>query len=144
MSPNVTRRHNLPNTDYSLVAMAPWFSPECVLEYFASTGGAPIKAFIFYLPGNGTGTPPLTNDPTWGLGDGGSWKTKNHFPVYAIPGLTGSIIMNQLALYSGNVTSVPHGHDLASMYSPTDYIRLWTTIGTGIISRYNIYHHISF
>ena len=52
--------------------------------------------------------------------------------------------MNQLTLYSGNVTSVPHGHDLASMYSPTDYIRLWTTIGTGIISRYNIYHHISF
>ncbi|OCK87827.1 uncharacterized protein K441DRAFT_622381 [Cenococcum geophilum 1.58] len=131
VSPNATRRHNLPNTDYSLVAMAPWLSPQCVLEYFASTRGAPIKAFIFYLPGNGTDTPPLTSDPTWGLGDGGSWKMNNHFPVYAIPGLTGSIIMNQLALYSGNVTAVPHGHDLASMYSPTDYIRLWATIDTG-------------
>jgi hypothetical protein len=71
------------------------------------------------------------SDPAWGLGDGGRWKAENHYPVYAIPGLSGKIIMDQLNLYSGNITTVPYGHDLADMYSPTSYVRLWANIDTG-------------
>lgn len=97
----------------------------------AAARAAPTKAFLVFLPNNDTTVPPLANDPTWGLGDGGSWKSTSHFPVYALPGADGDVILKELGLYSGNVTTVPHGHDLASMYPPTDYIRLWTTIDTG-------------
>jgi len=88
------------------------------------------RAFLFYLTDNDTGVPPLANSNVWGLGDGAQWKRNNKFPVYAIPGADGNEIMEQLALYSGNVTDVPNGHQLAGKYRPSDYIRLAAGIGT--------------
>jgi hypothetical protein len=92
-----------------------------------------VYAFIFYLPDNGTDIPPLANNAVWSLKDGGKWKGANRFPVYAIPGQSGYALMQQLAIYSGNVTGVPNGHELANIYSPSDYIRLAAEITT---SRY--------
>ncbi|KAF2200653.1 hypothetical protein GQ43DRAFT_417529 [Delitschia confertaspora ATCC 74209] len=133
---NVTRVDDLPhNMGYSLVAFAPWLKqPKCIQQYLASARNQPTKAFIVYQPGNSTDVPPPMNDPSWGLGDGGSWKRANPFPVYAISSIYGAIVMKELKLYSGNVTEAPYGNTLLSIYnpsSPTDYIRLWATVNTG-------------
>jgi hypothetical protein len=80
--------------------------------------------------------PPPMSDPSWGLDDGGSWKTANNFPTYAIMSASGSIVMHQLSLYSGNISDVPHGHDLISDFSPTSYVRLFANVNTCEFSRY--------
>jgi hypothetical protein len=122
---NVTKATNLPGqSSISMIAIAPWISANCTLSYLAAVQKDPIRSFLFFLPDNSTDQPPLPNDPRWTLGDGGRWKTTNRFSVYAIPGATGAMLMQQLARYSGNVTTVPNGHELANEYPANDYIRL--------------------
>lgn len=129
---NATRLRNLPQgTNYALIAIAPWFEPTCMHEYFKSVRAAPVKALLVYQPGTSAAMPPPMNDASWGLGDGGGWKSSNNFPTYAIMSVSGSIITKQLSLYSGNITDAPNGHELSSMFSPTDYVRLWATVNTG-------------
>ena len=84
---------------------------------------------MFYTPNNSTGTPPPISDETWDLDDGGKWKSQNKFPVYAIPGVDGAIIMQQLAQYSGNASS-PKSQSLLTQeqLDPTDYVRLYVCI----------------
>ena len=72
--------------------------------------------------------PPAVNDQQWFLDDGGRWKSESQFPVYAIPGASGSAIMQQLANYNGNSTSVNNGSFQALAYNPGDLIRLYTSI----------------
>jgi hypothetical protein len=91
----------------------------------------PIRAFIFYLPNNNTDVPPQASDDIWDLQDSGRWKSNNHFPVYTIPGASGYQLMKQLAAYSGNVTQVPNGHELANDYPANDYIRIAAEINVG-------------
>ncbi len=64
------------------------------------------------------------------MNDGGAWKSSSPFPVYAVPGLVGSQMMTKLSLYSGNLTTVPYGHELMSVYrvDPRDYVRVFTEI----------------
>lgn len=73
----------------------------------------------------------MLNDAAWNLEDGGSWQSLNNFPTYAVSSMTGSNIMDQLNLYSGNLSQVPHADQLSQLYDKTDYIRLWANIGTG-------------
>lgn len=131
---NVTRLENLPQNGQglSIVALAPWTSPNCVLEYLHDTRP---DVFIFYLPGNEESTtePPDMNDPVWGLGDGGSWKRANHFPVYAVPGATAQTLLDASAQYSGNMTEVPYGHRLTESFDSRDYVRLLIDIDTGML-----------
>ncbi|KAF2737144.1 hypothetical protein EJ04DRAFT_129689 [Polyplosphaeria fusca] len=128
---NATRLRNLPSgTDYALIGFLPWFSPQCVLEYFQSARTSPVKALLVYQPGTTNAPPPGNNDPSWSLGDGGNWEDANKFPVYALSSTSGTIVMTQLSLYSGNMTDAPHGDELASLFSPTDYVRLWATVNT--------------
>lgn len=122
---NVTMATNLPaHASISMIAIAPWISAECTLSYLAAVQKDSIRSFLFFIPDDGTDQPPVPNDPQWTLNDGGRWKTTNRFSVYAIPGATGAALMQQLAQYSGNVTTVPNGHQLANEYPPSDYIRL--------------------
>lgn len=125
---NVTRQGSLPNTDYHLIAVAPWLSPSCTMKYFAAAQQDPVRGFIFFLPNNNTNAPPDPNDATWDLGDGGNWKSTNRFPVYAIPGPTGRLLLLASAQYSGNISSVPYGQQLAASYNPTDYVRLFIDV----------------
>ncbi|KAK1064093.1 hypothetical protein LTR12_007830 [Friedmanniomyces endolithicus] len=130
---NATRLANLPDTDYDLVAIAPWVSPQCVQEYLSSAREIEglVRGFLFYLPSdNGTETPPEVNSQVWGLGDGGSWKRDNNYPVYAIPGASAGILMEASALYSRNMTDVPFGNVLVERYNSTDYVRLLVDIDT--------------
>ncbi|KAK5109952.1 hypothetical protein LTR62_006441 [Meristemomyces frigidus] len=128
---NVTRLDNLPDNGAgrSLVALAPWTSPNCVLEYLHD---ARPDIVLFFLPGdNGTAEPPDMNDPVWGLGDGGSWKRSNGFPVYALPGQSAQILLEASSQYSGNMTNVPYGHRLTEWYDSRDFVRLQVDVDTG-------------
>ena len=127
----MTRRANLPGVDYSLIAHAPWISPACTKSYLASAASDGANGFIFYLIDNSTSVPPTANDPIWGLGDGGRWKSQNKYPVYAVPGFDGALITQRLGQYSGNMTEVWNGHLLTEHFDSRDYVRLYTLIGTG-------------
>ena len=74
-------------------------------------------------------TPPV-NSSVWDLGDGGNWKTANDYPVYAVPSNIGQEMMHQSSLYSGNMTSVPYGHQISELpdIDPRDYVRIYTEI----------------
>lgn len=127
---NATRLANLPyNAGYALIAVAPWFSPTCMKEYFATARNEPVKAFIVYQPDpDSTAMPPETNDQVWAMNDGGSWQYSNQFPTYAVPGASGYLIASQMSNYSGNISTVPYGDSLKQTFSETDYIRLWAKV----------------
>ncbi|KAI9852109.1 MAG: hypothetical protein M1824_002173 [Vezdaea acicularis] len=129
---NVTRQANLPPTnDYALIALAPWISRNCTLGYLAAARRDPARAFIFYLTNRDSDDedPPPISDPAWSLQDGGSWKSANKYPVYAISSHRGGMLMHQLSAYSGNMTNVPYGHELTEIYQDSrDYARLYTEI----------------
>ncbi|KAI4284254.1 MAG: hypothetical protein L6R38_001531 [Xanthoria sp. 2 TBL-2021] len=124
---NATRMGDIPSVDGAFIALAPWTSPECVLSLFDAVRD--LDAFIFYLPNSQPGAPPAVNDPVWGLGDGGRWKSRNKFPVYAIPGPTGTSIMTQLGLYSGSISDAPNGSQLVQKYPYGTDARLYAAVG---------------
>ena len=96
----------------------------------AKTDGA--SAFIFYLPDNGTVIPPTANNGAWGLGDGGQWRSENHYPVFAIPGTQGTEVMTALSTYSGkNLSAVPNGVLLSTTYGRNALIWPFVNIGLG-------------
>ena len=130
---NVTRRANLPPDDYNLVALAPWVSGECSLEYMEVARQDPTKAILFFLPGT-SGVPPESSDPQWDIARAGvdNWKAQNGFPVYAVNGQSGATLMNASAAYSGNMTDVPNGHLFTEYYPSRDYVRLHADINTGM------------
>lgn len=99
------------------------------MSFFKSTAYDPIRAFIVYLPDNGTEMPPSIDSEVWDLNDGGRWRTSAQYPVYAVPGSIGSHMMYQLSLYSGNVTSVPNGQIIYDQGVDSNaYIRLYSKI----------------
>lgn len=128
---NSTRRADLPDTDYPLVALAPWLSPACTLAYLNAARRAPTQAFIFFLPDDTTSEPPQANNVRWDLGDGGQWKSDNSYPVYVVPGSTGTDLVNASAQYSGDMASVPHGEELLQTFDARDYVRLYLDVDTG-------------
>lgn len=99
-----------------------------MLEYFATARNEPVKAFIVFKPDNGTDMPPETKDASWALDDGGKWQYDNAFPTYAIPGADGSLVVREMSLYSGNVSTAPYGKWLEQEFDSTDYIRLWAKV----------------
>lgn len=128
---NVTRIDDLPTVQYLYLAFAPWFSAACTKSYLTAAREVPgLDGFMFYTPDNSTGKPPPVSDGIWNLNDGGRWKSENKYPVYAIPGVDGAIIMQQLAQYSGNASS-PKAQNILTQeqMDPTDYVRLYTTFG---------------
>ncbi|KAG9984085.1 hypothetical protein KCU78_g21000, partial [Aureobasidium melanogenum] len=121
---NVTRFRDLPPTN-SIVAIAPWLSPSCTLSYLQAASNDMAAAFVFYVPDQTD--PPLApvNSPTWDLGDGGHWKSAVAYPVYAIDSAVGIMTIQQLALYSGNASSVLSPQDLAEHgIDPDTHLRL--------------------
>ena len=124
------RKSDLPPTNYNLVALAPWIDLGCTKSFLSAARRDPLRAFIFYKPDNDTSSPPDADSDDWDLGDGGDWKTINHFPVMAVSGLVGQDLMYQLSLYSGNLSQVPNGNNISVVYNPdpNDYVRIWTRI----------------
>ncbi|KAI1496916.1 hypothetical protein F5X99DRAFT_398629 [Biscogniauxia marginata] len=132
---NVTRQANLPTTNYKLIAIAPWINIECTRSFLASARLDPLRAMLVYIPGSGAAQPPESGSLEWDLDDGDAWKANNHYPVYAISGAAGDVMMRQLSLYSGDLSEVPFADQINTTYSPNpdDYVRVWTelTVSTG-------------
>ncbi|KAK8143717.1 hypothetical protein G3M48_006839 [Beauveria asiatica] len=126
---NVTRRSQLPPANYNLIALAPWFSIDCVQAYLASARLDPIRGFIFYKPNNSTYKPQDSDSAVWNLDDDGAWK-ESRFPIFAIPGIEGQKMMTQLSLYSGTADTVPHGAEIMQRYGTNerDYVRIWAQL----------------
>ncbi|KAJ4404525.1 hypothetical protein N0V91_005869 [Didymella pomorum] len=129
---NATRLANLPaDRNYALIAFAPWYSAQCMIEYFtAARTQSATKGFLTYLPGDSNAQPPVLNNPAWDLQDGGMWQQDNTFPTYALSSISGNNVMDQLNLYSGNLSTVPNGDDLGRIFNNTSYVRLWATVST--------------
>jgi hypothetical protein len=126
---NVTRIDDLPaTTRIPPLAVAPWTSPDCVQAFLSVMRADAVSGAIFFLPGSGTADPPSVNDPVWSLNDGGRWQGDNQFPIYALPGATGAFVLQQMALYAGNITSVPFGQQLAQEYNVHDSVKLLARI----------------
>jgi len=124
---NVTRRNDLPD-NYPIFAIAPWTDAACVQTYFANMRMDAVRGAIFYHNDNGSSQPPPSSDPSWSLQDGGRWKQENQFPVYGIPGTLGTFMLNELAKYSGNMSSASYGNKLVKLYDPRDSVRLFARI----------------
>jgi hypothetical protein len=123
---NVTTRADfLPDQDYPLVALAPWTDSACVQSYLSVIRTDQVRGAIFFHPDNSSALPPPVSDTSWSLQDGGQWKSANDFPVYAIPGMLGTFLLNELALYSGNMSEVPFGEELVTIYNPHDSVKLY-------------------
>ena len=127
---NVTRRSDLPPTNYKLIAIAPFFKKECTKAYLKATRFHSVRAFIFYKANNFTNKPPEVDNPTWDLDDGGAWIEENQFPIFAIPGADGQNLVNRLSKYSGMIEEAPHGQEIIDIYGPNprDYIRIWAEL----------------
>lgn len=127
---NVTRREQLPPTNYNLIAIAPWFSIDCTQAYLSSARLDPIRAFVFYKPNNSSNKPQDAYSPVWNLEDNGAWKRQNKYPIFAISGREGQRMMEQLSLYSGDIGDIPHGEEIRELYGPNpkDYVRIWTEL----------------
>lgn len=128
---NVTRIRDLPTKEYLYLALAPWFSAACTKSYLAAARAVQgIDGLMFYIPNSSNSTPPPIADGIWNLNDGGRWKSENKYPVYAIPGVNGARIMQQLAQYSGNASNPKAEYILAhEKMDHADYVRLYTTFG---------------
>ncbi|KAM7224437.1 hypothetical protein V8F06_000218 [Rhypophila decipiens] len=124
------RRSDLPPTNYFLVALSPWISPECSRSYMIAARRDPVIGFIFYQTVDTNDDPPPPDSPEWDIEDGSQWMDESRFPVYAVSGLAGQHMMRNLSLYSGPMTAIPHGPNISDLYSldPTDFVRVWTEI----------------
>lgn len=58
------------------------------------------------------------------------WQQQNTFPTYALSSTSGNNVMDQLNLYSGNLSTVPNGAELSTLYDDSTYVRLWATVST--------------
>ncbi|KIW74892.1 hypothetical protein Z517_11662 [Fonsecaea pedrosoi CBS 271.37] len=122
---NATTRAEIPPGDFPLIALAPWTEPECVFSYLSVMRSDQVRGAIFFQPGASNSQPPPVSDRSWTLRDGGQWKSNNEYPVYAVPGMLGAFLLDELARYSGNMSEVPFGSELVEIYDPHDTVRLY-------------------
>ena len=127
---SVVRQANLPPTNFHLIAIAPWVSGRCADAYMASASTAPVRGFLFYMPGNASAPPPPADSSDWYIDDSADWMAKTNYPVYALSGMVGEVMMQHLSLYSGNMTEVPFGRNITDRFltDTGDYLRIWTEL----------------
>ncbi|KAK3987022.1 hypothetical protein QBC44DRAFT_129377 [Cladorrhinum sp. PSN332] len=127
---SAVRQNNLPPTNYHLIALAPWVSPRCARSYMQAARTAPVRGFIFYVPGNSTEAPPSADDPQWAIEEETEWRAQTGYPVYAVSALAGQLMMQHISLYSGNLTEVPFGQNISDRFraDPADYVRIWAEL----------------
>jgi hypothetical protein len=135
---SAVRRSDLPPTDsYNLIALAPWISSTCSKNYMQSASLAPIRALIFYRPGNSSTTPPAASSAVWDIDGSTKWRAQGSFLVFAVPSSAGQKMMHHLSLYSGSVAEVPFAQNISDLYAPTadDYVRMWADMDISTSTR---------
>ncbi|KAI0877814.1 hypothetical protein GGS24DRAFT_81553 [Hypoxylon argillaceum] len=127
---NATRQSDLPLTDYILIALVPWINSNCTKSFMAAAALDPLHAMLVYRPDDEDGQPPESDSDLWKIDSGRGWKQSSHFPVYAVASGTGDRMMQQLKLYSGDLSEVPFADEINKTYNPdpADYVRVWTQL----------------
>ncbi|KAK4100688.1 hypothetical protein N658DRAFT_516500 [Parathielavia hyrcaniae] len=127
---STVHKADLPPMNYYLIALAPWVNDRCAEAYMTAASTAPVRAFLFYLPGTDSAPPPPADAPEWYIQDHPDWMTQAGYPVYAVSGMAGEVMMQHLSLYSGNMSQVPYGRNLTERFrsDPSDYLRIWTEL----------------
>ncbi|KAJ8119246.1 hypothetical protein ONZ43_g3765 [Nemania bipapillata] len=127
---NATRQSDLPLTDYILIALVPWINNNCTRSFMAAAALDPLHAMLVYRPDDEDGQPPEPESDVWKIDSGRGWRQKSHFPVYAVSSGSGDRMMQQLKLYSGDLSEVPFADEINKTYSPdpADYVRVWTQL----------------
>ncbi|SPQ17972.1 55ece59b-9650-4fc8-80fd-642a36428402 [Thermothielavioides terrestris] len=130
---SAVRQSDLPPTNYHLVALAPWVSDRCASFYLAAARTDPVRAFLFYMPEEPDSPPPADSEK-WYIGDGADWMAKTGYPVFAVSGTVGDLMMQHLSLYSGNMTVVPYGRNISALFltDTEDYLRIWTELDVSV------------
>ncbi|KAH6634184.1 hypothetical protein B0J18DRAFT_415491 [Chaetomium sp. MPI-SDFR-AT-0129] len=130
---NVARQADLPPMNYHLIAIAPWVSGRCAEAYMNAARSTPVRAFLFYQPGSGSALPPPSDAVDWQIDSTADWMGQSSWPVYAVSGMVGEVLMQHLSLYSGNVTEAPFGSNITDRFlaDPEDYLRIWTELDVG-------------
>lgn len=90
-----------------------------------------IAAAFFYPLDDYTDAPPAEH-PMWSLNDGDNWKSDNGFPVYAISGHHGQILIRNLAVFSGQLSDAPRGDRLSQVYRTGSEGRLYGVMSFGM------------
>ncbi|PKX89500.1 E3 ubiquitin-protein ligase RNF103 [Aspergillus novofumigatus IBT 16806] len=103
---NSTRHSHVAPLNFPNIGLAPWVSIDCTQSFLNASQQQGVEALIFFLPSTNDSKPPAPEDSIWNLGDDGAWKSRNNYPVYAIPGPAGETLMQQLSWYSDNATLV--------------------------------------
>ncbi|KAL2127800.1 hypothetical protein VTI74DRAFT_10160 [Chaetomium olivicolor] len=127
---SAVRQANLPPTNYHLIAIAPWVNDHCASASLAAARLAPVRAFLFYFPGSGDASPPPSDSPEWYIRGSADWMDQTGYPVFAVSGMAGEVMMQHLSLYSGNITQVPFGQNITDRFltDAEDYVRIWTEL----------------
>ena len=90
-----------------------------------------IAAAFFYPLDDHTDTPPAEH-PMWDLHDGDNWKSSNGYPVYAISGHHGQTLVQNLAVFSGQLADTPRGDGLSKAYGADPEGRLYGVMSFGM------------
>ncbi|KAL2184465.1 hypothetical protein L209DRAFT_766972 [Thermothelomyces heterothallicus CBS 203.75] len=127
---SAVRLADLPPMNLHLIAIAPWVNDHCSEAYLNAARITPVQAFLFYQPGTGSDSPPPADADDWHINGGSNWMKRASFPVFAVSGTVGEVVMQHLSLYSGNITEVPYGRNLTdrSLADSADYLRIWTEL----------------
>ncbi|KAL2165396.1 hypothetical protein VTH06DRAFT_694 [Thermothelomyces fergusii] len=128
--PTAARLADLPPLNVHLIALAPWVNGRCSAAYLSAARPTPVRAFLFYQPGTGSDSPPPADAEDWHINGRPDWMKRAGFPVFALSGAVGEVVMQYLSLYSGNITEVPYGRNLTDRYlaDSSDYLRIWTEL----------------
>lgn len=105
---------------FNLIALIPISA--CTPDYLMQAKRDQAEAAILYNYSS------MSNSPSPSLTN--SFSVFNN-PLYGIAAEDAGPILQNMVNYSGNMSSVPLGQNLTSIYDPTDYVRLTLTIDTG-------------
>lgn len=124
--PNATRVSDMNGFALSMIAIAPWTNKECATAFLENCfkDNVDTKAFLFY-PESPTLRFPAENTSFWDI-QYSQWK----FPVFAVNHTTGRLLMDQVADYSGDVTTVWDRPLLAEQF-PEGFPRLHLKVHLG-------------
>ncbi|KAK4116781.1 hypothetical protein N656DRAFT_700414, partial [Canariomyces notabilis] len=124
------RQSDLPPAHYHMIAIAPWVNHTCAEVYLASARSDPVRAFVFYTLENPSVSPPPADSREWYIRDDARWMSETSWPVFAVAGSVGEVMIRHSSLYSGNLTEAPFGASIAGLFNSNadDYLRIWTEL----------------
>lgn len=125
---NVTRQRTLPQAEYQLIAIAPWTSARCARAYLDAASQDPVTGLFFFKPPGQVNDIPEADDGSWHIAGSAEWMNHAPCPVYAIPSANGERLLRASSQYSGNLTDVPNGQRLETIYQKSDYARLFAVV----------------